>query len=138
MRSIRTLEASIANSANTITVTNGDVNVEALSDLRVSATAEAIAINDMSDALPSYSLSVGGTFAANEVLGDTTAFIADSTVITTGVDGDVLVSAINTSAVDATAEAGTNRRFDISAAQTALDTRALLGPELAEMLLKKN
>ncbi|MCH7908486.1 MAG: LEPR-XLL domain-containing protein, partial [Candidatus Hydrogenedentes bacterium] len=128
-------EASITNSANTITVTNGDVKLEAVIDMQVSATADAISITDAGGILPIYNLSVGGTFAANEVLGDATAYISDSTIITTGVDGDVLVSAINTSAVDATAEAGTTAAGGSSAALGAAVAFNAIGWDIDTFLL---
>ena len=139
--------ASIQNSAETITVTNGDVVVEALSEMRISGTAEALAISDTSDVLPTLNLNVAGTLAANEVRGDVRAFIIDSQVTASGADGDVQVRAANRTAVDALAEASTaasggiNATFGASVAFNAIGwdlgnigaatLNALIGTELA-------
>jgi len=119
-------EASISDSASTVIVTDGLVSIEATSDQAVSAEAEALAVIEGSTILNTYNLALGGTFASNEMLGGVDAYIADSTVTASGVDGHVLVNATNTAVVDSTAEAstkvtgGTNAAVGVSVAFNAI------------------
>ncbi|KAF0119387.1 MAG: parallel beta-helix repeat-containing protein [Rhodospirillaceae bacterium] len=99
---------------STLTVTGGTVQVAAVNDMSISAETEALAtINTIGGAgwKTTYSLSLGGTAAWNEVLGSVTARMRDTTVTTAGTaegtGGDVIVSAANTSAIHSKAEAGT-------------------------------
>ena len=85
------------------TVNGSTVVVEALSNSTLSATAKALAVDEGDQDLSVFTLNLAGTLSANEVLGNVAASIEGSNVTTTA--GDVSVSAMNSSLIDATTEA---------------------------------
>ena len=91
--------------ASTVGVTDGDMRVEAMSDMIVSAEASSMAFLNTGSVVNVPNKAAGGTFTFNEILGDTEAYILSSTVTADEAEGDVVVDAKNTTKVDATAEA---------------------------------
>ncbi|MBC8508638.1 MAG: hypothetical protein H8D34_27585, partial [Chloroflexi bacterium] len=98
----RNTEAYISNS-QVIVSDGGDVEVKAERDLQVSTIARASSLVTSAPLPDGYSISIGGTYASNTLLGDVSAFIINSSVQTSGAGG-VLVDARDTSAVDSRAE----------------------------------
>ena len=89
-------------SGSTVSATDGDVSLSATRDDIASAVAHTVTLTG--SAPPGTStLSLGGTFSANLLLGDVTASISTSTVTTNGT-GSLLIDAKDSSAVDAHAD----------------------------------
>ncbi|HEY1749492.1 MAG TPA: LEPR-XLL domain-containing protein, partial [Xanthobacteraceae bacterium] len=93
---------------------NGEVLVQALDSETIVSFAETETVVITTTPLDKGYFEFGGTFAANSVLGGTTATIDSSSVTTKTADstnspnaGDVQVLAGNTSTIDAEAQAGT-------------------------------
>ena len=108
----KNVEATLSNS---IAISGGEVTVEAVNNTTIVAYAQTETITITTTILDKARFSVGGTFAANTVLGQTSASIAGSAVTTQTADatganptnvGDVQVLAGDTSVIDSDAEAG--------------------------------
>ena len=100
---IREVAASIVDAQ--VRVENGDLNLLAEKSAQMSATAAATSVSARPALIPTFSLSGGGTFATNSLLGSINAFIADSNLETTGA-GAVSVAAQDASLINADAQAG--------------------------------
>jgi len=105
---VRNTEASINDS--TVKVSNGNVKLEATKNTRLRAKAETFSLTASLPLPNTFSLTLDGTYSSNTIFGNVNAFIAGSTVETTGT-GDVLVDARDTSAIDATS--GISARADL-------------------------
>ncbi|QOV24151.1 DUF4347 domain-containing protein [Anabaenopsis elenkinii] len=99
----RTTQAYIQNSD--ITVNGGDINVKAQKNQQAIANTPATQISDNSSQSPliSVNIQLDGTYSANSILGDTRAYIEDSTLETVNT-GDIVIQAQDTSIIDATAQ----------------------------------
>ena len=102
---INLVDKSVSATVSSSTITaNGDVVVRAVNAETLAAFAEADAVT-AGASISLGSLSIGGTFAANIVLGGITASVTGGSVTTT-VAGALLVTATDGSNVDAVSEAG--------------------------------
>jgi hypothetical protein len=88
---------------STITATNGSIDVTAERDAKISSIAAATSLV-ADDGFPTaLSLTLGGTFTENVLLGDVKAYADSSTLTTTG-SGAVSLTARDSSAIDATSQ----------------------------------
>lgn len=95
-------EVSIRGSAVEVA---GDLQLESLRSNTVVAVAKATAISDsLTGVSPNRTLSLGGTYSSNVMIGDVNAFITGSTISTTGSDSDVRLKADDTSVIYAKSE----------------------------------
>ncbi|MCO6459637.1 MAG: hypothetical protein J5I93_30345, partial [Pirellulaceae bacterium] len=99
--------ATIRGASHTLTVVDGDVQLQTLQELQVSSTADAMTITDTSNLLPAFNLRMGGVLATNEVRGDVRATLDGGTVVVSGTAADILIDARNASAIDSRTEATT-------------------------------
>ncbi|MBN2326053.1 MAG: LEPR-XLL domain-containing protein, partial [Candidatus Omnitrophica bacterium] len=99
----RDTEAFIQNS--TVTAANGDIGISAEREMKVGATVSAASLTGTSiiDGSLKVDASFGGSYAANQILGDVRAYIAGGSVETVGA-GDVTLYAADLSAIDAKSE----------------------------------
>ncbi len=93
----RNVEAFITNSA--LEATGADITIEATKQAQLGAQAKTTSV---AASLPfTGSISIGGTYSSNTLIGSTTAYIENDSDIKTLTSGDVLVRAEDTSGVDA-------------------------------------
>ncbi|MDH6104433.1 DUF4347 domain-containing protein, partial [Anabaenopsis tanganyikae CS-531] len=99
----RTTQAYIQKSG--IRVIDGDINLKAEKNQQAIANTPATQITDSSSQTPliSVNIQLDGTYSANSILGDTRAYIEDSTLETVNT-GDIVIQAQDTSIIDATAQ----------------------------------
>ncbi|MBF0461945.1 MAG: hypothetical protein HQL87_11155, partial [Magnetococcales bacterium] len=86
------------------TLTAAAVTVSATNGMQIASATQGMSVADQGVNLSGYSLSMGGTYAWNDVTGVVTAAVDHSTLTTAS--GDVAVSASNGESVDATVDAG--------------------------------
>jgi Ca2+-binding RTX toxin-like protein len=92
----RNVDAFLSNS--TATATDGNIDITATKHAQLSAKAETVTLTG--SVLP-YAVSIGGTYASNTLLGSTKAYVEEGSDLETVNTGDVLVTADDTSGIDA-------------------------------------
>ena len=113
------------------TVVASSVSVDALSNSSLSATAKALAVDEGDKDLTVFELNLAGTLSANEVLGDVTASIENSTATST--NSDVSVRATNTSRIDATTEASSKATSALPITGSASVAINAIGWDIADL-----
>ena len=123
----RSVSATV--SGSTLSATGGDVKLTATKADVASATTHTVTLIDSTSTPPpnSDTVSLGGTFSANLLLGDVTASIDTSTVTTNGT-GAILIDARDTSAVDAHSDLSAT---DAPGTLTADTSGVAAGPSIA-------
>src|SRR5262249_30662500 len=105
------IEASVSNA--TVTAA-GAIVVQAMNSMHVIGSAQTESLVP-TGALTMASVSFGGTYVSNNLLGSISALVTDSTLTTTAA-GDVTVRAGDNSVADARAQAGTSTGSSVAGA----------------------
>ena len=103
---------------SSLTTTDGDIDISATREAKIEADAKASALsNGSSTTAASIAFSGGGTFSQNTILGNTEAYIENSSA-TTNNAGEIKVTAKDVSTIDARAYADSAVNLDEGDAKT--------------------